>query len=34
VAAQIAKQRGLCRNIKTEDINRERNEIVRVTVVL
>jgi hypothetical protein len=42
VATQIAKQKGLlneilcqkwmCQNIKTEDINRKRNEIVRVAV--
>jgi hypothetical protein len=34
MAAQIAKQRGLCENIKNEGINRKRNEIVRVTVGL
>lgn len=34
VAAQIAKQGELCENIKNEDINRKRNEIVRATVGL
>jgi len=44
VATQIAKQKGLlneilcqkwmCQNIKIEDINRKRNEIVTMTVGL